>query len=150
MLKEQSALKHLQNEHGFLLELCARIRKGLDLNVESKRIRNYVDWCKKKFLKPHFELEEEIILSVLGKNVRSKKAFANHRRINRLLSCSCEDLKVLNLLEEELGTHIRFEEAVLYQEIKVVAGAEDLLENKREQESTFLDVMDWPDKFWLG
>ena len=98
----------LLEDHDHVLKMCCRIRNGLLNGVETIRLRKYADWFLERYLEPHFEIEEEHIFPILGTNARVKKALANHRRIKRLLSCSCENLKVLNLLEEELASHVRF------------------------------------------
>ena len=149
-LEKQQPLRQLTEEHDHVLELCFRIREGLNRKVETHRIRSYVDWFKKNYLNPHFEVEEKIIFPLLERNARVKRALANHRRINRLLSCSCEDLKVLNLLEEELSTFIRFEERILYNEIKAVASPDKLLEIKKHHEGVHFDAGAWNDRFWIS
>ena len=142
-----AALQPLSRDHHHVLELCSRIRLGLERGVEKERIRKYIDWFQKVYLTPHFEMEEQLIFPVLGSNARVKRALANHRRIKRLLSCSCDDEKVLNLLEEELGTYIRFEERTLYNEIQAVP-AEKLAEIERHHKELDLKQESWQDPFW--
>lgn len=77
-----------------------------------------------------------------------RKALANHRRIKRLLSCGCENEKVLNLLEEEFGTYIRFEERVLYNEIRRVVNPEKLEEIEKHHDRIEIPVDAWKDPFW--
>src|SRR5690606_1209047 len=108
--------------------LCSRIREGLHRKVNTQRIRDYVEWFKTHYLNPHFEIEKRHVFPILGMNFRVKRALANHRRINRLLTCSCEDLKVLSLLEEELATFVRYEEQILYQKIRAKVSDDKLLE----------------------
>ncbi len=78
--------------------------------------------------------------------MRVKRALANHRRIRKLLSCSCEEDKVLNLLEEELTSHIHFEERVLLKDFKNVKKLKEI--RKKYQGISFSDE-DWEDRFWL-
>lgn len=148
--KGHEALEPLSVEHDHALQVCSRIREGLNKNVEKWRIREYIDWFEKTYLEPHFEIEEQLVFPVLGKNARVKRALANHRRVKRLLSCSCEDEKVLNLLEEELSAYIRFEERVLYKEIQRVATPEKLAEIENHHFNMTFSDDDWKDRFWLG
>src|SRR5690554_5253841 len=97
---ESNVLEPISREHRQALRLCDNIRTGLQNKVEKERIRRYTDWFKENYLDPHFRLEEQHIFPLLGNNVRVKKAMANHRRINKLLSCDCDNERVLNLLEE--------------------------------------------------
>lgn len=144
------ALEYLGKEHDHVLQLCSRIREGLNRKVETARIRSYAEWFKENYLEPHFHIEEQVVFPVLGTNVRVKRALANHRRINRLLNCSCEDLKVLNLLEEELSRHIRFEERILYREIEKVATPQKLAEIEMQHQGIPFSDSEWKDTFWLG
>lgn len=147
---DKTNLEPLVEEHRRLLELCEHIRKGLALGVETGRIRKYADWFKNQVLQPHFETEEQLLFSALGRNARVKKAQANHRRILRLLSCSCEDVKVLNLLEEELQTYIRFEEKTLfteYESASVKLPKEEIVHHHRQSS---LHQQEWDDPFWTG
>ncbi|MCC8358327.1 hemerythrin domain-containing protein [Salinimicrobium sediminilitoris] len=109
----------------------------------------YADWFKEKYLEPHFKIEEQVFFPLLGTNVRVKRAFANHRRIIKLLTCSCEHIMVLNLLEEELGTHVRFEERILYWEIKKIATPQELAEIEKHHQGLCFNDAEWEDQFWL-
>lgn len=148
--KPPTTLEHFKEEHDEVLKLCSRIREGLTRKVEACRIREYVEWFKENYLAPHFEVEEQVVFPMLGAKVRVKRALANHRRINKLLSCSCEDLRVLNLLEEELSTHVRFEERILYKELEKVATPEKLSEIEKYHQGIQFADLEWKDKFWLG
>ena len=149
-IQRPRVLKHLSEEHEQVLQLCSRIREGLNRKVETSRIRSYADWFKENYLEPHFEIEESLVFPVLGTNMRVKRALANHRRIIRLLSCSCEDIKVLNLLEEELSTYVRFEERILYREIGKVSTPEKLAEIEKHHQGISFNDLEWEDRFWLG
>src|SRR5690606_22726019 len=122
------ALTTIRLEHDESLIFFSRIRIGLLNNVEPERIRSYTNWFTNNYLDPHFEVEEKLIFPVLGTNARVKRALANHRRIRRLLSCGCENEKVLNLMEEELEAYIRFEERILYKEIEKNSNAKQFSE----------------------
>lgn len=143
------SLNTIRKEHDDSLNFCFRIRTGLSNEVEPDRIRHYTDWYKNNYLEPHFEVEEKLIFPVLGNNVRVKRALANHRRIRRLLSCGCENEKVLSLLEEELESYIRFEEKILYREIEIAANSKQLAEFKKLHETFHYPEEEWEDKFWL-
>lgn len=146
---QSNTLEPISLDHRQALQLCDHIRKGLSKNVQKERIRKYTDWFKENYLDPHFELEKQYIFPLLGNNVRVKKAMANHRRINKLLSCDCDNERVLNLLEEELSTYIRYEERVLYREISERLTPEDLGIIDEYHENISFSEDDWQDKFWL-
>ena len=143
----QQALEPLRNEHKDVLLLCSRIREGLKRGIEMERIRKYTDWFQQTHLEPHFALEEQLIFPLLGTNVRVKKALANHRRIKRLLGCSCKDEKVLNLLEEELATYIRFEERILYKELEL-SNPGKIQKIEEQHQAMQVNNTKWQDPFW--
>ncbi len=147
---EANRIISLNSEHQQVLQLCDNIRAGLSRNVEKQRIRRYTDWFKENYLDLHFAFEEQHIFPLLGNNVRVKKALANHRRIHKLLSCDCDNERVLNLLEEELSTYIRFEERVLYKELRELTSPDDIKRIEALHDELVLTEEEWQDKFWLS
>lgn len=144
-----ASLEPIREEHDHSLQLCAKIRHGLHNNIEPDRIREYTDWFRENYLERHFEMEKDYVFPVLGKNARVKRALANHRRIIRLLSCNCENEKVLNLLEEELRSYIGFEERILYKELLSTATSKQLEEIERQHDRLKFTDDEWEDKFWM-
>lgn len=142
------ALEPLSQEHRLALRVCENIRKGLVKNIDKNRIRKYTNWFKENYLDPHFALEEQYIFPLLGNNVRVRKALANHRRIRKLLSCDCDNERVLNLLEEELSTFIRYEERVLFKELASKVEPEEFNGLQRLHDNIDFNEEDWEDKFW--
>lgn len=128
-IKRNDALKPLSRDHHHGLLLCWKIRQGIKLNIESGRIKTYLDWFWMSYLKPHFEVEEQNVFPVLGnENELVKKALAEHRRLKRLFENGDDLPKTISLIEEELEKHIRFEERVLFNEIQSVASSEQLIQ----------------------
>lgn len=148
--KRHLALKPLSHEHQEVLMLCSRIGQGLQMNVPAKRIKKYADWFKTDYLDPHFELEKKHVFPILGnRNFRVKRALANHRRLNRLFDETTNLDMILNKIEEELGSYIRFEERILYNEIQKVASAEEMLTIEKVHNEMDFSEEDWEDKFWV-
>ena len=128
-IKRNDALKPLSRDHHHGLLLCWKIRQGIKLNIESGRIKTYLDWFWMSYLKPHFEVEEQNVFPVLGnENELVKQALAEHRRLKRLFENGDDLPKTISLIEEELEKHIRFEERVLFNEIQSVASSEQLIQ----------------------
>ena len=147
-IKRNELLKPISREHHHGLLLCWKIRTGLKNNIAPERIKKYVDWFFEKQLLPHFEIEELYIFPILGnEHELVKKALSEHRRLTRLYNSQTEVLKNLNLFEEELEAHIRFEERILFNEIQAVV-SEAQLEFIKEShnESNFVDNTN--DPFW--
>lgn len=148
-IKRNENLKAISREHHHGLLLSWKIRNGLKKQIDPLRIEKYVDWFYKEHLLPHFEIEEKYIFPILNKdNDLVKKALADHRRLIRVIESETDILKKLTTVEEELESHIRFEERVLFNEVQEVASKEQLeliqLHHKEEQ---FEDNMS--DPFWL-
>ena len=147
-IKRNEFLKPISREHHHGLLLCWKIRTGLKKNVAPERIKKYVDWFFEQYLLPHFEIEELYIFPILGNEHESvKKALSEHRRLARLCNSKTDLLKNLNLIEEELESHIRFEERILFNEIQEVANKTQL-EFIKESHSENYFVDNTNDPFW--
>ncbi|MGW1453586.1 hemerythrin domain-containing protein [Salegentibacter agarivorans] len=148
-IKRHEALKPLSREHHHGLLLCWKIRQGVKKEVEVARIKAYTEWFKIHYLDPHFEAEEKHIFPVLGnEHELVKRALKEHRRLKRLFSQDTEVEIALNNIEEELDSHIRFEERVLFNEIQEVASAEQLADIEKHHNGIQFSDDDWQDHFW--
>lgn len=146
-IKRHQALKPISRDHHFGLLLCWKIRQGFLKNIELDRIKKYTDWFYNVHLKEHFDLEEKYIFSILSPNDKLvKRALAEHRRLARLFEDETNILKSLNLIEEELDLHIRFEERVVFKAVQEIASEEQLQLIEGVHQHKELD--DWDDEFW--
>lgn len=147
-IKREPALQPLSREHHHGLLLCWKIREGLKRKVDPDRIKKYTDWFWENNLVPHFKEEEKAVFPVLGNEHNLvKKALSEHRRLKRLFEEDVASLKTLGLIEEELDSHIRFEERVLFNKIQEVATRAQLeaitVHNEKE-----VTLDEWHDVFW--
>ena len=147
-IKRSEFLKPLSREHHHGLLFCWKIRAGIKKDVEVSRIKEYADWFYKNYLIPHFEVEEKYVFPILGnENGLIEKAVSEHRSLQRLFESTTEFQKNLNLIEEELEIHIRFEERILFGEIQKFATAEQLQTIQlNHSDEKFVDNM--TDPFW--
>ena len=146
-LKRNPHLKAISRDHHHGLLLCWKIREGFKRNIDIDRIKRYTDWFWKTHLVIHFAIEEKYIFPVLGDNDDLvKKALAEHRRLKRLFADNTEVWRSLNLIEEELDSHIRFEERVLFNEVQKVATSEQL--EQIEKHHHYETLENWEDEFW--
>lgn len=126
-IKRNEYLKAISREHHHGLLLCWKIRAGIKNKIEPARIKKYVNWFYANHIIDHFEVEEKYIFSILDDDHKLvKKAITEHRRLKRLFEAKVASIKNLTLLEEELESHIRFEERVLFNEIQAIATEEQL------------------------
>ena len=147
-IKRSESLKPLSREHHHGLLFCWKIRTGFEKNVEISRIKKYADWFYQNYLIPHFELEEQYVFPILGnENELIKKAVSEHERLKQLFESNTEISKNISLIEEELESHIRFEERILFGEIQKIATAEQLQSIEiNHSDEKFVDNM--TDPFW--
>ena len=147
-IKRTEFLKSISREHHHGLLICWKIRTGLKKKIEPERIKRYIDWFWEIHLKQHFEIEEKYIFPILGnEHELVKKALAEHHRLNRLFEAITEHLKNLSSIAEELESHIRFEERILFNEIQNNATT-DQLERVKQYHSNDKFVDNLTDPFW--
>lgn len=126
-IKRHKAIQPLSRAHHQDLLLCWKIRTGFKSGIEPERIKKYVVWFYNTYIIDHFEVEEKHIFPILGEqHVLIQKALAQHRRLRRLIQDEKNLTISLNRFEEELESHIRFEERILFNEIQEVASQEQL------------------------
>ncbi|GGC24196.1 hypothetical protein GCM10011386_15170 [Parapedobacter defluvii] len=147
-LKRSPHLKAISRDHHHGLLVCWKIREGFKRNIAIERIKRYTDWFWKTQLADHFEVEEIYIFPVLGNDHELvKRALTEHRRLKRLFEQETEAWRTLNLIEEELDSHIRFEERILFNEVQRVATEPQLAAiAKHHRHPTQCE--NWDDLFW--
>ncbi|GGG75549.1 hypothetical protein GCM10007415_04020 [Parapedobacter pyrenivorans] len=147
-LKRSEYLKAISRDHHHGLLLCWKIREGFKRGVSADRIKPYIDWFWQSHLASHFDIEEKHVFPVLGSNHELvKKALSEHRRLKRLFMQETDIWRSLNLIEEELDSHIRFEERILFNEVQRIATTLQLSTiAKHHNAATHCD--DWLDEFW--
>ncbi|HLS31624.1 MAG TPA: hypothetical protein VK021_12265 [Flavobacteriaceae bacterium] len=149
MTAESEQFESISEEHYKVLMFGWKLAEGLRNNVETKRLKAYADWFYQQYLLPHFKLEQEHVFPIMGlKNVRVKRALANHRRLQRLFEDQENIRRSLNLIEEEIGRFIRFEERVLLKQIQEKASEKQLQEINDFHEQLAISDQDWEDEFW--
>lgn len=147
-IKRHPALQPLSRDHHFGLLLCWKIRKGLSIQIEPKRIKAYTEWFWNAHLKHHFEVEEKSIFPILGdKNEGVQRAIQEHWALTELFESSSELRSELEKLEVLLNAHIRFEERELFNAIQEKATPEQVLEIQKLHH-TEIDENAWDDRFW--
>lgn len=144
-----NTLKAASDEHHEALFFGWKIAEGLRNQVQTRRLKHYADWFFRYYMKPHLEIEKNDLFPLLSdKNVRVKRALANHRRLIRLFTDENDVFKSLNRIEDEIGRYIRFEERVLYKEIQSKVSPEKLEEVRQKFQAIPAPKKEWDDKFW--
>lgn len=156
-IKRSKELVLLSREHHDGLLLCWKIRTGLKKEVNSERIKAYVQYFWDTDLKEHFRREEEYLFSQLpGDDIMKIKAMAQHNSIRELLtllnksSGSLTEIGLLEKLASELDDHIRFEERELFNHIEQTLRPDKLsiIGKLLDQVDGEYCVAEWSDEFW--
>lgn len=147
-LKRSESLKPLSREHHHGLLFCWKAKTGIKKNVDVARIKKYADWFFQNYLVPHFEVEEKYVFPILGnENELIKRAVSEHENLKQLFESNTEILKNMGLIIEELESHIRFEERILFGEIQKIASEEQLQSIEfNHSDEEFVDNLN--DPFW--
>lgn len=128
-LKRVKELQPLSREHHDALLLCWKIRTGMAKGVSPQRIHHYAQWFYRMHLKPHFQIEEEVVFPVLGHaHKHIQEALQQHARLHAMFAQADTTEQALMDLQASLEQHIRFEERVLFMEIQHVASRNQLLQ----------------------
>ncbi len=147
-IKRSVALKPLSREHHHGLLLSWKIREGFNQNVEIERIKRYTDWFWKHHLQAHFEFEENYVFPILGQeNELIIRALKEHNRLQQIFTATDTIKKNLSSIEEELVSHIRYEERVLFKEIQSIASDDQLDIIEKEHSKNIFE--EWEDEFWI-
>ena len=147
-IKRSPHLKTISRDHHDGLLLCWKIREGFKREIAVERMKRYTDWFWETHLVDHFDVEEAYVFPVLGDHHELvKRALSEHRRLKRLFEQDTDIWRSLNLIEEELDSHIRFEERVLFNEVQQVA-TEAQLEAITIHHTHAARCDDWDDPFW--
>ncbi len=121
-IKRHPSLQPLSRDHHDALMLCWKIRQGLKKSVTPKRIKEYCWWFWESHLNMHFQLEEQYLFPLLPvSHPHISQALKEHAALKELFVNAPATIEVLELIEEMLEAHIRFEERTLFNELQAVA-----------------------------
>ena len=147
-IKRHKAIQPLSREHHQGLLLCWKIRKGFEKGIEPQRIKNYTDWFWENQLEEHFKIEEKYVFPVLGaKNDLVKQALEEHEHLASLFLQKNEIAITLEMIQNDLEGHIRFEERILFNKIQEEASTEELQYIQEHHEKEISCGL-WEDEFW--
>ncbi len=147
-IKRHESLKPLSREHHDGLLLCWKIRQGLSKKIAPERIAKYTRHFFNKNLEPHFYAEEQLLFPMIDRqHDLILQAREDHHRLRHLFLLANPDEKVLDLIQQQLEKHIRFEERQLFQEIQQQASPE-ALQQIQHVHATVPGEDTWEDAFW--
>lgn len=147
-IRRHPALQPLSREHHEALLLYFKIRQGLKKGVDCTRIAAYARWFFEQYLQPHFQIEEEQLFPLLGKEHHLiVRACEEHAKLRRQFSDSLSHEEDLLAAGKALEDHVRFEERVLFNLIQ------DSIEENRllialKVPADAPSCSLWQDEFW--
>ncbi|MEP6464961.1 MAG: hemerythrin domain-containing protein [Parafilimonas sp.] len=153
-VKRSKYIIRLSKDHHFTLLFCWKIRTGLKFNIESERIKNYVQYFWQKHMYPHF-IEEETILFVLPTDEMIQKAVREHKQIAEQVDIILTSTKnapdLFVKLANDTEQHVRYEERQLFPHLEATLTVETLEKIERQLSEKYHPAAtdDYSDEFWI-
>ena len=149
-LKRQKWLIHYSHEHHYALQLCWKIRKGIQMkSISPERIKRYADWFYHEVLLPHIQDEEVNLFPVLNeKDENIQLAIFQHRELQAFFANTDASFQTLNMIADKLESHIRFEERILFELIQRQATEQQIEAIKNEHKGQIFKDNE-EDVFWI-
>lgn len=142
----------MSRDHHVALLFCWKIRQGVKLSADEKRINQYVLHFWENHLRQHFQ-EEENILFILKEDALCQKAVMEHREIEQIIDAMKDNAAsevMLSSLADLLDQHIRFEERTLFPHLEQKLSPEQLqiIGETIEQSHSNSSPDKYEDEFW--
>jgi len=146
-------------EHHYGLVVSRRITLGIKNRVKISRIIPYILDVWEKYIEPHFQTEETLLLpAIKGETPVSReiihKIETEHNTLRQLIESfrkSEGDTESLRNFATLLHDHIRFEERELFPLAETTLSRDKLKEIDGILYRNFKEIKDsWADKFWLS
>jgi len=151
-IKRSKHILQLSKDHHFALLFCWKIRQGLKQEVDTERIKKYVQYFWEKDMQAHFREEEEILFALV-KGAKVEKALDDHKQIRKqvelLKTLSGKPAaELLSALVDNVDAHVRYEERELFPHLeKVLTEAQlEAIGTQLKTEPVYKD--EYADEFW--
>ena len=143
-MKENTAFETILKHNQLALTLISRIRKGIEIGTDRKRIAAYTLHFYSHFLREQFLREEAMYMCLSESNILRIKACSEHALLSPLfermhhVEFSLSDLQKLATILER---HIRFEKEKVFPHVESLNYTPH-----RNTAATYKDS--WSDPFW--
>ena len=154
-IKRNENLVPLSKDHHSTLLFCWKIRTGLKLQVDTMRMKRYVQYFWQTHMQPHF-YEEETILFAPVQDAAVQKALDEHSDIKEQIETIIASENVhplqLKMLADAVDNHVRYEERELFPHLENILTEEQLKEIGSELQTAGNAVCndEFTDEFWKG
>lgn len=147
-IKRHPSLQPLSRDHHHGLLFCWKIRSGIKRHIDPERMQNHAKWFWKEHLVVHFAEEEELVFPVLGnQHELVAQALEEHKLIEEMFSQEEMSYESLQVLQQKLDDHIRFEERNLFNVIQEVATAEQMVQVEKHLGAEHPEA-EYEDDYW--
>ncbi len=153
-IKRSDELKTLSREHHLGLLFTWKIKEGIKLNVETPRLRAYMNYFWEGHLKNHFLNEDVLLFDRIDQPV-CRQAKEDHQAIiamiDQINSSQISEHNTYLKLVEKIVEHIRFEERIAFPYLEkhlapsTLYGVSHFLD--KESPDDFKDS--YSDEFWI-
>jgi len=151
-MKRNENIIPLSRDHHFGLLFSWKLRKGIQLKVDSERIRKYIAFFWENNLAPHFR-DEEQFLFVLEDDAPCNRALSEHKQITALADAiihKATSEEMILALADTLDQHIRYEERELFPYLEQQLPAATLATTGTHLSESHAPQQDqYEDEFWV-
>lgn len=152
-LKRHPFIIEYSKDHHFGLLLVWKIRQGINKNQEMELIGNYIKLYANADLLPHFEEEEEFLLTLLSPNDSIRKMVQDEHLQLRIYLSDIEENKFSYKIFEDfanlLEAHIRFEERVFFKHLQESIDLDTVYFTKTKEPHNQKEIdKSWTHNFW--
>ena len=151
-MKRSEHIIELSRDHHVGLLFCWKIRQGINKNITTERMVQYIDYFWHNNLKNHFD-EEETCLFILKDDSKCLIAIEEHKAIETLIKYILNtnvSYENLSALADMVDNHIRYEERDLFPYLEqTIPPAELEIIGKKIAEIHQQEKDEFKDAFWL-
>lgn len=148
-LKRFKVLQPISRQHHKVLQCCFKIRKGLELGIEPKRIINYINYFFDDFYSTHQYNQQALITTLINNHSLNNTYKTAEVKITQLKK-SLVTANDLLVFENALYKHARWEERTLFEWLQNNIGEGEIT----KATSLYPINEDWcelySDNFWLA
>lgn len=152
LIRHQALVPYSRDHHAGLMFIL-HIRKGFKKIISSERISRYILFFFKEDLKKHFRDQELKLFPMLPADDPLRiQAETEHAKIYwqiEKIKAGIADISLLTQFSDDLESHIRFEERILFPYLQEQISLTGLVHTLSRDKNILCDVSSqWNDPFW--
>lgn len=153
-IKRNINLVPLSKDHHFGLLACWKIKRGIELHIDTGRIKKYILFFWENYLKMHFNEEETLLFKIIEDDkvtIAKLQHESIREKITKLAESKNASYDCLQDLATDIKDHIRYEERILFPFLELALTKEQLIKIGDELSANLLNpsMKYYPDEFWI-